>query len=268
MRRPIARDQNQRKRAVGSQVSSWVNFTPLSLQPEVWLDASDSSTITLSGSSVTQWNDKSGNGRNVSQGTGLNQPTLTTSVVSGLNEIDFDGTNDSLQLTNASGLLQNVAGATMYCARFSDGVGISEQKVIVFVSNGTNQAQTRLSISQFNSKSMAGGRRLDVNSFQFISSASNVNTTGYQVQTTLADYANSDLFLFINDILENSSLSFQTDGNTSNTQPLVFAVGGLDAASGFFNGRIGEVLIYNYVHTANQRQMVWEYLALKWGIAL
>ena len=31
-----------------------------------WLDADDASTITLSGSSVTQWDDKSGNGKDVS----------------------------------------------------------------------------------------------------------------------------------------------------------------------------------------------------------
>ena len=30
----------------------------------LWLDAADSSTVTLSGSTATQWNDKSGNGRN------------------------------------------------------------------------------------------------------------------------------------------------------------------------------------------------------------
>ena len=31
---------------------------------QLWLDARDTSTMSLSSSSVTQWNDKSGNGRN------------------------------------------------------------------------------------------------------------------------------------------------------------------------------------------------------------
>jgi hypothetical protein len=41
----------------------------------LWLDANDASTITLNGSTVSQWNDKSGNNRNFTQGSATNQPT-------------------------------------------------------------------------------------------------------------------------------------------------------------------------------------------------
>lgn len=40
----------------------------------LWLDAADASTITLNGSTVSQWNDKSGNGRHATQATAANQP--------------------------------------------------------------------------------------------------------------------------------------------------------------------------------------------------
>lgn len=97
MRRPIARDQNQRKRAVGSQVANWVNFVNLAeLRPLIWFDASDSSTITESSGSVSQWNDKSGNGYNVTQATGINQPSLMIGDQNGLSTIFFDGSNDRL----------------------------------------------------------------------------------------------------------------------------------------------------------------------------
>ena len=36
-------------------------WSPLTLSPTLWFDADDASTITTSGSSVTAWNDKSGN---------------------------------------------------------------------------------------------------------------------------------------------------------------------------------------------------------------
>jgi len=49
----------------------------------LWLDASDSSTITESGGSVSQWDDKSGNGNHITQGNVFLQPTVNG------NQIDF-----------------------------------------------------------------------------------------------------------------------------------------------------------------------------------
>lgn len=45
----------------------------------LWLDADDASTITLNGSKVSQWSDKSGNNRHAAQATAANQPTYTAS---------------------------------------------------------------------------------------------------------------------------------------------------------------------------------------------
>lgn len=55
-------------------------WTPAQLQTAIWLDASDSSTITLNGINVSQWNDKSGNGRNATQSTAANQPLYGTNT--------------------------------------------------------------------------------------------------------------------------------------------------------------------------------------------
>jgi hypothetical protein len=70
-------------------VASGFYFSPLNLSPALWLDAADTSTITESSGSVSQWNDKSGNGRNVTQGTGAAQPTTGTRTQNGLNVLDF-----------------------------------------------------------------------------------------------------------------------------------------------------------------------------------
>lgn len=63
--------------------------TPLALKPALWLDAADTSTITHSSGAVSQWNDKSGNGRHVTQGTAAAQPTTGASAINGRNVIDF-----------------------------------------------------------------------------------------------------------------------------------------------------------------------------------
>jgi hypothetical protein len=74
---------------VSTQVSSWLNFTPLSFSPQLWLDASDTTTITESGGSVSQWNDKSGNGRDFVQATAGSQPSTGTITLNNKNVISF-----------------------------------------------------------------------------------------------------------------------------------------------------------------------------------
>ena len=64
-------------------------FTPLSLSPVLWLDASDTSTITASANRVSAWADKSGNGNNASQGTAGLKPTTNTTTMNGKNVLDF-----------------------------------------------------------------------------------------------------------------------------------------------------------------------------------
>lgn len=49
-------------------------WTPALITTALWLDAADASTVTLNNLAVSQWNDKSGNGRNVLQATSANQP--------------------------------------------------------------------------------------------------------------------------------------------------------------------------------------------------
>lgn len=76
-----------------------LGWTPAELGSALalWLDAADSSTITLNGSTVAQWQDKSGNGRHATQGTPANRPTYA------LNTVSFDGVNDILALTQSYG---------------------------------------------------------------------------------------------------------------------------------------------------------------------
>jgi len=80
-------------------------FSPLDLSPVLWLDASDTSTITEVGGAVSQWDDKSGNGNDVAQGTAAAQPTSGTRTINSLNVLDFDG-NDGLRTSAADIITQ------------------------------------------------------------------------------------------------------------------------------------------------------------------
>ena len=66
-------------------------FAPTELtNVSLWLDASDSSTITHNSNSISQWSDKSGNGNHAIQSTSTKQPTLVA------NKVVFDGTDDHI----------------------------------------------------------------------------------------------------------------------------------------------------------------------------
>jgi len=64
-------------------------WTPTQLTPAVWLDAADSATITLNGSTVSQWNDKSGNDNHVSNGEASTQPAYLTTGWNGKPTVYF-----------------------------------------------------------------------------------------------------------------------------------------------------------------------------------
>ena len=65
----------------------------------LWLDADDSSTITLNGSNVAQWDDKSGNDRHATQPTAASQPTYLATGFNGKPTLTWDGTDDAMLLS-------------------------------------------------------------------------------------------------------------------------------------------------------------------------
>ncbi len=76
----------------------------------LWLDASDASSLTITSSpDVDQWDDKSGNGNHVSQGSAALKPHTGGSINS-LNTLIFDGADDYMQNTTAGGTLTGTKG--------------------------------------------------------------------------------------------------------------------------------------------------------------
>ena len=73
----------------GTTASSWDNEVSIGKKKpklNLWLDASDSSTITHSSNTVSQWNDKSGFAYHATSSTG---PTTGSSTINGLNALTF-----------------------------------------------------------------------------------------------------------------------------------------------------------------------------------
>ena len=66
------------------------NFTPRSIPGlQLWLDASDATTITLNGSNVSEWRDKSGKGNHFTQATASQQPPFVSLSRNGRSAINL-----------------------------------------------------------------------------------------------------------------------------------------------------------------------------------
>jgi hypothetical protein len=134
--RLLNRDPRTAKSA--TEVSSWLNFTPLSLSPAVWYDASDTTTITASLGAVSQWDDKSGNGRHLTQATGISQPTTGSVTRNNLNVISFDGINDVLDRTENVLSYYDANGTDVMFAAVALKIS-TELKVFIISASNTNR---------------------------------------------------------------------------------------------------------------------------------
>jgi hypothetical protein len=95
-------------------------WTPAELTGKVlWYDASDASTITVA-TGVSEWQDKSGNARHLTQATTSKQPTWNS-----VDAISADGSNDLLEsgaFDLAAAMTSNIAGIFVWVGRVSAGV--------------------------------------------------------------------------------------------------------------------------------------------------
>lgn len=216
----------------------------------LWLDAEDTSTITLNGSTVSQWADKSGNGRNAAQATAANQPAYSATVLNGKPGVTFDGVNDFL--SGAGSVLTGNSQATICCV-FTTSQTTTQNPIMVGTSTAT---ATSLAIgstaAKYNFYSWGIGTE---GTYTPISPA---DTPIIAVGSRSPANINS---LFING---NSGSSGNTGGiNITSGYTLSFA----NASIPFYlAGLIAEVVVLPIEATTNDRQKLEGYLAWKWGL--
>jgi hypothetical protein len=237
-------------------------FSPLNLSPELWLDAADTTTITESSGSVSQWDDKSGNGRNLVQANSVIQPSTGTATINGLNVIDFTGSGARRLARQNDDILQDVGGGTIFAVASGVTTGTFPNIISVTVNNNISLARAFLGVNVGNAA--VGGRRLDANSFQNVQSVPVANNTP-SVIAGLYDYANANLRISLNGTQTTRTGGFQTAGNTSNTTSRII-VGANDGGGGIFTGVIAEIIVTARVLTADEITSTENYLRTKWNV--
>jgi hypothetical protein len=241
-----------------TSVFSPSSFSTLSL----WLDAADATTFTTSGGVISQWNDKSGRGYNVTQGTSSNQPTYSTSMVS-LNSnryfnIPQAAINNATQYCYFMVFTPN-SGSNWITTKQKDGADTMNvwsmtyytQNAILTGSNGYMYYRTGNGNTLTNS-----GVALTRSNMQIITMAYTTTTSTLSMfvnGSTLT--ASNGNFIIPNELAANRfSLGAQVDG------------AGTIYNSGVTNFNLYEFGFYNGFVSTDDRQTVEGYLAWKWGL--
>lgn len=245
------------------------NFTdPRSLSNlQLWLDAADTSTISVSSNAVTQWNDKSTNAYTFTQGTSANRPSSGTRTINSKNVIDFDGSNDFLSSTadkSVWNFLHNPTGNTTFWVILPDAT--TNYSVIAF----TNEGQ-----GVYNGFTFQYVATSPQNLYYGIASNTTVcdlsfalTTGSAALYTFKADPANATLGNRLKYYKNNGAATGTNTSSgtaTTNNAYITLKIGGYTGYT-HFDGAIGEVIAYSSILNDSDREKVVGYLLRKWGI--
>lgn len=234
----------QRRRSTTPPLPLWTPSLIIS-SLGLWFDANDLGTITLVGSRVSQWNDKSLNARHATQGTGASQPVYNATAMGFLPGISFDGVDDWFLVTSIPTITDNNTYIFSVMRRSSPGIQNMEMGTNTAVSGygnwwfSDNITYTMLRTAAFGTHGPA-----DTRTGNFINGAIRSNS-GTQV-------------------FRNGSAvgSLQVPANVGATT--FNALGRI--TSTFNNGPIAEIIFANATITDSVRNQVEGYLAWKWGM--
>ena len=249
-------------------------WTPSQISTALWLDAADASTIVLNGSTVSQWNDKSGNGRNFAQATAANQPTYSATVLGGQPALTFDGASDFMSagdtldvgttnltiMTVVKYATNNQSGAivgksllgpgagrfSLYRAQSGGNLGAGTQYATFFGTFDVSAGAFTQAVDASTSTKIFGGEW-------------NRTASGYakvwENGTNTASVAYAGDSLNLNNTNELWIGAYQ---DTSGTAP--------PTANSYMNGQIAEIVIAQSSLSTDNRQKLEGYLAWKWGL--
>jgi len=217
----------------------------------LWLDADDASTFTYSsGTVVSQWNDKSANGFNLTQATVSKQPVRSTSP----SKVTFDGSND-VMTTSASfnGSIFTIFQVVKWNSFGSVMIGGNGSGTDIYfpyydTSGNTWYVQTATDFGTYSAAPAAGLMEIEIR----YDGTQSTNAT-----KMIYRYAGAD-----------RTLSFTgTIASTLSRSGATTAIGAYNAASVLpFNGYLSELIVYNKVLTATELSDVRGYINTKWGI--
>ena len=231
------------------------DFDPRSIPGcQLWLDGADQSSMTFSGSTITQWNDKSGRGISIpSTGT----PTITT--VNGRSSVSFNGSSYFIR-SNFTGLFNSSYVSWIAVANVTNSASASYLSVVGTSYQVNNYSENQMYINSGNILLYYRGFNGDPARTDTVSL-----TSGTNILQTITDFRDGSYQIYQN----GTGSTVRGGGPTSlaTSEPINLTIGhDLYPGDTILVGTISEILLYTQPLTTSQRQQVEGYLAHKWGL--
>jgi len=213
-------------------------WTPAKLSTELWLDASDSGTITESSGAVSQWADKSGNENNVSQANSSLQPLTNTNTLNSKNVIYFDG-SDLMNATFEATLTQPNSVFAVFKRKNLDS----------FLFDGVNDINRHTFTFYL----------ADSKYFSFAGSLlfGSVSDTNAHMMGSVYNSNSSEIFI-------DGTSDAKGDVGTQDMDGIT--LGGRYNGQQYYDGDIAEIIVVDDILSESDRQKLEGYLAHKWGL--
>jgi hypothetical protein len=229
---------------------------------QIWLDANDQTSLSVSGVSVTQWRDKSGNANNST--TVIGTPILNQKAINGFSAIRVQTgsyfyfsplatsanttTVSAFVVANLSNSPANTFGRLLSFGNTADGTNNFDFQTVgnfIFCRENVNQ---QMAIYR---NSLAGPNVT-------------MNVTYEQPFLMNAVFDGTNCSSFLNGT---ANTSFSSAGTfTFNQLGIGVNINTKSSPADVHSGLVGEVIVYYSALSTNQRQQIEGYLAWKWGL--
>lgn len=236
---------------------AFVTWTPANITTDFWLDAEDASTITLSSGVVSQWNDKSGNGKHATQPTAAERPTYSATSFFGKAGLTFDGVDDALIVQTS--VMQNNTAHGVYWIMQRLGSGDTDgYNPTISVLNLDDNDRGALHYIKDNTQGACYPYYSGPSQQPYDGAGQYANNVGYihSFQDNATGFG-----VWKNGTLENTTSGITAPDNTNNGYVLAKQVSPFRAS----NIIISEVIAVANATTSN-RERIEGYLAHKWGL--
>jgi prepilin-type N-terminal cleavage/methylation domain-containing protein len=243
-----------------TQSSRVASLKDLALWLETTSEGSFATTEAVDDSAVSSWKDINPQaGGNNATSASTARPTYKDNAINGLPALLFDGTNDYMSFTNPAFLGTPDSMTVFFVAKtsaFTDSQNVFNASGSVSV--GLNGATTIVNCGRSFTTTAA-----TVGSWTPTSATS--LSTGQPIICS-SQYNGSQVQGWTNkggaDTAESAS------GNIASSSGGTATVGATTSTSGFFNGHIAEIIIFNRALSTKDRNAVESYLSKKWNIKL
>ena len=232
----------------------------------LWLDASETSTMTIA-TGVSNWTDKSGNARTVTQATAAKRPALNANGMgTGLPGVVFDGvqaagTGDTL--TRAS-FIYNFGSTTVFSA--IRGTAINANRYLFGEGAGAGINANYAPFASSTTNTLTGLYTTDANTNVLNHPTSSAPLLNGTIKLGMIIDTGTSFYTYSNGTIQVQAATAYTRAVTTTTTLRIGSTFKANAETGWMAATVGEFIVTNGVLSTLNRQKIEGYSAHKWGV--